>query len=905
MSTFDQQLNVLLQNIVDSKRVVFFVGAGLSVSSGHRLWAQAAEYALSTARSRGLIREAEAYARAKLSSGQFYECFQILKSELSQATFDQLTVEAFSGSNQASDTHRRLVELDCRGIITTNFDECLLSACVEVRHSPPVTDLAYALASDEYFIVKAHGSIKSPRSMVLTSSDWPKVVDTRHLQNLLADVLGRGQLIFLGYGMNDPDFDIIWNQLLRERVFRAPALYLCRVDSLTPERAAQFKARNVQVVPFPDDGSYSYLPALLKSLKESWPIHSRTAQLQPTDDLAKDLDRYVLFCLHFSPSQESRLVLLTKALLLERFTTQAGQALSEQELNQHTAQVLGLESDTSAEVVRKALAELCTMQLVIADSFRYRVRDAVARDLNAKVQALRQKETDCLATLLQEQAAEIGASVSNTDKEHLSLLLDKVLLRAGREIAEFFLFSRRPTEEGFRIEEETSAFCTDRRLEAKDRLYRHVLKRLLFDPGEQYENLVFTRLQSYFIATAYLLNPTSERLLAEHVRDHHVYLDSSILLPALATGHPSNGAYRRLLHRSQALGMSLRVIEDMVNEVWANVRSALDAFQEFGNAAVSSLTDILQGYVELHGPGNGNVFLEGYLNQLRLDASLAPEEYMAGILSSQRRPISEEDVIHTLAERLGVTCERLLANEIDSGDLGRITDSIAFLRKQGNRFKTRRLCEHEARIFYLIHLRRQQTPRGHDRIWYITTDRFVGELQRLERVRYPLPVAYSPRYWFQYLDLIDFQSRGSRHFSRLQPILRFGVASGELGIEAIRVILQEQRQLLAQGIVSVRELAEAAVKEYHVRQAISEHDRKAGSSRVEDAPAAEAKQRVRDEIRKATVQYVAVRRQEIEDLKRQVERSREENAALEKKIAKRDYMIRTLRAQAKPRKKKR
>lgn len=69
--------------------------------------------------------------------------------------------------------------------------------------------------------------------------------------------------------------------------------------------------------------------------------------------------------------------------------------------------------------------------------------------------------------------------------------------------------------------------------------------------------------------------------------------------------------------------MKLKVTPDMLNEVEANVRTARKAFTEFARTGVD-LGEVLEGYVALTGPGNGNVFLEGYVNQRHLDPTLSP-----------------------------------------------------------------------------------------------------------------------------------------------------------------------------------------------------------------------------------------------------------------------------------------
>jgi hypothetical protein len=296
--------------------------------------------------------------------------------------------------------------------------------------------------------------------------------------------------------------------------------------------------------------------------------------------------------------------------------------------------------------------------------------------------------------------------------------------------------------------------------------------------------------------------------------------------------------------------------------------------------------------------------MEGFLNTLRSDASASPIAYMTAVLGCASSQVKTEQVAAAIFDSFGIESDCLKSEEVEASRLEPLIASIEHLRKQGGRFKTRLLCEHEAKQFFLIHLRREQNPALRSKIWFVTTDRFVVELQRLEREKFPLPIAYTPRNWFQYLDLVDFENRGSRHFSRLQPKMRFGVVSGDLGIDAIRVILKERRDLLQKGVVSVKELAEAAVQEYHVRQAIAEYDRYAGSYVQDGALREEARAQVRDAVQKAIDQFVTVRVKELDKLKKTNEELQEEKKRLEKKLAKERYITRTLRLQTSKKKKK-
>jgi hypothetical protein len=347
--------------------------------------------------------------------------------------------------------------------------------------------------------------------------------------------------------------------------------------------------------------------------------------------------------------------------------------------------------------------------------------------------------------------------------------------------------------------------------------------------------------------------------------------------------------------------MKLKVLSDMLNEVQANVKSAQKAFLEFKNTGVE-LREVLEGSVALSGPGNGNVFLEGYLNQLRLDGSLTPEAYMLNILGPGGAGM-EKRIAAALADMYDIEIDEIGSKELDAAELDYITNSIEHLRKQGGRFKTRLLCEHEARQFVIVHRRRKEHPELSTKIWFVTTDHFITELQRLEKERYPLPMSYTPRMWFQYLSVIDTESRGSQHFSRLQPTMRFGVITGDLGIEAIKTLLAEQKTLIAQGAVTVKELAEIAVRDYHIRQTIADYDR-ASNSQVQNRSDT-AKQRIRKEMSRAVKQFVGIRTQELDRLKEQAAVGQKEAEQLRKKLATSDYLVRTLKRQVQPNKKKR
>jgi hypothetical protein len=330
----------------------------------------------------------------------------------------------------------------------------------------------------------------------------------------------------------------------------------------------------------------------------------------------------------------------------------------------------------------------------------------------------------------------------------------------------------------------------------------------------------------------------------------------------------------------------------MLNEVAYNIRTAISAFSTFAKSS-AGMQDVLAGYLTLQGRGNGNVFIEGFAAELELDPTLTPTAYMRMVVGDSNA--AEDSVGRMLTERYGIELDRATEADLDSMEIARLAATIAHIRKMGNRFKTDLLCRHEAVQFALIHLRRKENPELVSKIWFITTDFFFVELQRLEMSSYPLPVSYTPRLWFQYLNLLDHTARGSKHYSRLQQRMRYGVAVGGLGLTAIYQILTEKKNLIDRGIATVHEMAQAIVDQYHVQRSIEVYAfgrRNAGDK--DDSLQVLSKQ-----VKRAVTKLETIRTLEIDKLKIEKDDAVERAARAEKALAKQKHINRTVRSTAK------
>lgn len=221
----------ILRGLQRDKKLIPFVGAGLSIPLGLPSWskllniiAEQLEYDPEVFKLSGNnLQLAEYYVATKGSIGP-------LRSEMDKL-FNPKDKDI-----EASRAHNALVDMELPIIYTTNYDR-IIERAFELRKVPCYTianidDIASAPANATH-VVKFHGTFSDDASLVLTESSYfdrlqfESAIDIK----LRADILGRC-LLFVGYSLSDINIRYMLYRLhkLRHRVKRdtnrLPSAYL-------------------------------------------------------------------------------------------------------------------------------------------------------------------------------------------------------------------------------------------------------------------------------------------------------------------------------------------------------------------------------------------------------------------------------------------------------------------------------------------------------------------------------------------------------------------------------------------------------------------------------------------------------------------------------------------------------
>ena len=220
----------LIQRAEREKRLVFFVGAGVSVPSGMPLW--------STAISEIKTRMKGDLQDDALKIPQYYYI------QHGECNYNRLMKDIFKYQTPlfTNDIHRELFKFQVRTIITTNYDHLLEDAAKENYRVCDVisqdSDLPYGFTENK--IIKMHGDFEH-NNFVLKEDDYLHYEQNfRLLTAYIKALIAENTIIFIGYSFNDPDLKQIFSWVKEVLGHDMPRSYMIVTKTAYSEADANY-----------------------------------------------------------------------------------------------------------------------------------------------------------------------------------------------------------------------------------------------------------------------------------------------------------------------------------------------------------------------------------------------------------------------------------------------------------------------------------------------------------------------------------------------------------------------------------------------------------------------------------------------------------------------------------------
>lgn len=264
----------LIREIAE-RRVILFVGAGISKAAHQELptWPN-----LLNELARNLpIKKTQDLIKQLVRQGKMLDAAQIIHDALPKADMNAKLREIFQiRPTPNSEIYNDLLQMDPKTIATTNYDELLEKNFEHFSHgneahsisdhksSKLVTDLRSPIRS----IVKIHGCISNPSEVVLDRSSYFKAKrDNPGLFNTMTSLMTVNTVLFLGYSINDPDIQLILENINIYSNSDHPHYALVSKIEHASIKKAMKDTFNVELVEYPC-GQHQLVPLAISDLRE-------------------------------------------------------------------------------------------------------------------------------------------------------------------------------------------------------------------------------------------------------------------------------------------------------------------------------------------------------------------------------------------------------------------------------------------------------------------------------------------------------------------------------------------------------------------------------------------------------------------------------------------------------------
>lgn len=163
------------------------------------------------------------------------DCAQLFRQTVGEANYREFLQAQFDARRhefvKPTPSHEALVALGLPLIFTTNYDELIEDAHVEagvaVRVSADEAEFkAHVTQRPDHHLVKLHGSIARPDTIVLTRDDYSRArMARREMLAHLRHELVNGSFLFVGFSLSDPNFNLLHDDIRESLGMLAPVSY--------------------------------------------------------------------------------------------------------------------------------------------------------------------------------------------------------------------------------------------------------------------------------------------------------------------------------------------------------------------------------------------------------------------------------------------------------------------------------------------------------------------------------------------------------------------------------------------------------------------------------------------------------------------------------------------------------
>jgi hypothetical protein len=210
-----------------------------------------------------------------LDSAQLY---RNLVGEPNYFDFLRSQFQPGSGDSWITPSHEELVALELPLLITTNYDDLIEQAYT--RHGRALTVsstadefIAHLHPEPESHLIKIHGSIDRPMTVVLTREDYARArLERKRIYDHLKFDVERSTYLFVGFSLSDPNVNILLDDARLETGGALPPAYTV-LGEYDPISDSYYRSMGVNVIWI---DTWDRLPSFIHAINPKYDLASAT-----------------------------------------------------------------------------------------------------------------------------------------------------------------------------------------------------------------------------------------------------------------------------------------------------------------------------------------------------------------------------------------------------------------------------------------------------------------------------------------------------------------------------------------------------------------------------------------------------------------------------------------------------
>ena len=279
----------LIEDIMKGNCVAF-VGAGVSIPSGLPSWPNLLTKMIDWYKERyGRIINERAL-RKHIRSGDLLDSAEELLRIFSKNEFHEFLEEVvdYAKDSTPNELHDIIYQIPFSAILTTNYDQLIELTYLRKNNNMPrifsqenIPYLARSLRDQEFHICHAHGSVQNIKTVVFGRKHYAELIhNSPAFQHYLRTIFSVKTVFFIGYGVNDPDLNLLLEDLVNILQGYGGAHYaLIDEKSFTKIKINRLKDCNIQPITYKRrDETHPEVKEYLKSVLEAVLDSQRTEE---------------------------------------------------------------------------------------------------------------------------------------------------------------------------------------------------------------------------------------------------------------------------------------------------------------------------------------------------------------------------------------------------------------------------------------------------------------------------------------------------------------------------------------------------------------------------------------------------------------------------------------------------